>query len=518
MIKRTFITVFAALLVISCVTPEPRTERHEPVVDTPVYKATEPSNLPFWSTLTKFEMNTLMDLPRARAGDPDALLALGIMASGNVRDMKTFESYRSRIHQFVKKMKPVMEKEKTFWEKGLLLHQAVHREFYLGSKKNKTKGYALNQTRLTEIFRTKKYNCVSSALLFSIIARYFEIDVKGVLLPTHAFVQIESKTGKTIEIETTSLDGYDWVHDKKYYKKQAGFWFSSRGLRPSTHQDYLKRKIVPPYVLIATNMNNQHTSEKKMGEKDRFRLAEAHAFINPSDRTAQLNRLAGYNDIFNRLSQKKKHARLERMFNRTRTLVSDLRKQWKGDQEIQNLVSWVEYGYAHTLHRVGKHRKALTEQEAGLLKLSPKIRDRQMLTENHMSLIHNHMVSLTRQKKFEETERLFNKYYTYCDQVKWCRSRQGWFYQAWAIEYWNQGMWNKTVEKLDLQFKHTRDKKSRTKILANLDGAYYNWSITYQNQGDWKKAAKILENGLARYPELKQCRTTLKKLKAEHRM
>ena len=81
-------------------------------------------------------------------------------------------------------------------------------------------------------------------MLYMILARYFNMNVKGVLLHTHAFVQIESQKGKIIEVETTSANGYSRMHNKKFYKNQAGKWFKFRGLRSSTYNERKKITVI----------------------------------------------------------------------------------------------------------------------------------------------------------------------------------------------------------------------------------------------------------------------------------
>jgi len=197
------------------------------------------SVLPFWSELTDFEIQTIQKLDKGRKGDPDTLLALAVTASGNKRDFKSYKRIKKRIRGVVEKLRPEIARTKTFREKGNLLHQAIH-NFFLKSKGPNPAGYSLHQSRLTEIFTTQKYNCLSSAMLYMILARYFNMNVKGVLLHTHAFVQIESPKGKIIEVETTSANGYGKVNNKKFYKNQAGKWFKFRGLRSSTYNERKK--------------------------------------------------------------------------------------------------------------------------------------------------------------------------------------------------------------------------------------------------------------------------------------
>jgi len=516
--KRILIIIFSfVFLLSSCVTGRDVSVKPGAKTDNKIeYIVSGKSGLPFWSELTDFEIQTIQNLDKARKGDPDTLLALAVIASGNKRDFKSFKRIKKRIRGVVEKLRPKIAKTKIFREKGYLLHQAMHRNFFLQSKGPNPAGYSLNQSRLTDIFTSQKYNCISSAMLYMILARYFNMNVKGVLLPTHAFVQIESPKGKIIEVETTSVNGYGWVHNKKFYKNQSGEWFKLRGLRSSTYKDYQNRKITALHLLIAANMNSQHTNPEKMKPTDKLRVSEIFAHTDPNDRIAQLNMLIGYNHQFNKLKSKKDFRTLEILFGRTDVLITNLRKNWKNDFEIQNMVSWLDYEYAYTLHQNGKHDIALKRQATSLRRLGNKIKEREVLLKTHMSLIHNYMLDLVKQQQFKNIEVISQRFSGYCNQVDWCEEDKGWFYNPWADVYWDRGEWGKVTEKLGMQLKLTRDKKIRTDVMRKLESAYLNWCYTYMNQGNWSKAAGILKKCLAKYPEMSRCQKTLKKLKDEH--
>ncbi len=516
--KRILIIIFSLVIFISsCVTGRNETVKPGGKTDHKIKThGSGKSSLPFWSELTDFEIQTMTNLDKARKGDPDALLKLAVVASGNKRDFNSYKKIKKRIREFVETLKPEIAKTKTFREKGSALHQAMHNEFFLKSKGSNPTGYSLNQSRLTDIFTTQKYNCISSAMLYMILARYFNINVKGILLPTHAFVQIESPNGNIIEVETTSVTGYGWVHNKTFYKKQAGKWFKLRGLRSSTYKDYQNRQILAPYLLIAADMNFQHTNPERMNPSDRMRISEIFAYTDPNNRTAQLNMLIGYNNQFNKLKSKKDFKTLERLFGRTDSQITTLRKKWKDDSEIQNMVSWLDYEYAYTLHQVGIHDRALKRQKADLPRLGKNMKDREVLLENQISLIHNYMIKLVEQRRFKNTEVISQRFSGYCNQIDWCGADQGWFYNPWANVYWDKGEWDKVTEKLGMQLKLTRDKKIKTEVMKNLETAYLNWCYTYMNRGSWNRAADILKKCLSKYPKMNTCKKTLQKLIDEH--
>src|SRR5256885_4323237 len=67
--------------------------------------------------------------------------------------------------------------------------------------------------------RDYKVTGVQTCALPILLARGFNLPVRGAVTETHAFVELGPPNGKILEVETTSATGYDWVHDEKYYKE-----------------------------------------------------------------------------------------------------------------------------------------------------------------------------------------------------------------------------------------------------------------------------------------------------------
>ena len=84
----------------------------------------------------------------------------------------------------------------------------MHRRFF--------RGYEENQTRVNEIFRTGRYNCVSSAALYMVFAVAAGLDVRGVMTKDHAFVTVDTGDG-LIDVETTNRFGFDPGNRKEFH-------------------------------------------------------------------------------------------------------------------------------------------------------------------------------------------------------------------------------------------------------------------------------------------------------------
>ena len=68
--------------------------------------------------------------------------------------------------------------------------------------------YSEFQTRVDAALETGAYNCVSSAILYSYLAKEIGLKVEGVETPQHSFCTVEIG-GKKIDVETTNPYGFD---------------------------------------------------------------------------------------------------------------------------------------------------------------------------------------------------------------------------------------------------------------------------------------------------------------------
>jgi tetratricopeptide (TPR) repeat protein len=93
-------------------------------------------------------------------------------------------------------------------DRGEFILTFVHQRFL--------KGYVENQTRLDEIFRTGRYNCVSSAVLYTLFAAALGLDVSGVMTRDHAFVTVNTGA-EIIDVETTNPMGFDPGNRREFH-------------------------------------------------------------------------------------------------------------------------------------------------------------------------------------------------------------------------------------------------------------------------------------------------------------
>ena len=78
------------------------------------------------------------------------------------------------------------------------------------------KSYGEDQTRMDDLVEKGLYNCVSSALLYMILAKSLSIEVAGVRTVDHAFCLV-SIGNRSYDVETTNRYGFDPGSKKEFY-------------------------------------------------------------------------------------------------------------------------------------------------------------------------------------------------------------------------------------------------------------------------------------------------------------
>jgi hypothetical protein len=114
------------------------------------------------------------------------------------------------------------------------------------------KNYAERQTRVDEVFVNGRYNCVSSAVLYLILAASQGIDAWGVVTRDHAFVTVRAGT-ETIDVETTNPYGFDPGNRQEFHDdfgRLTGFAYVPA-------RNYRNRADLSPLELISLIFSNR---------------------------------------------------------------------------------------------------------------------------------------------------------------------------------------------------------------------------------------------------------------------
>jgi len=422
----------------------------------------------FWSPLTEIEISTLRNTPLAKTGDPDALLALAIMASGDIRTEAQYAEIKNTVRKFVKRIKPRLSAEKNTARKGFLLYSAMHGEFFSSHLSgDDLKAYRANQSRLTEIFRSQTFNCISSSLLYLILARYFDLMVEGVILPSHSFVQLTTPESQVIEIETTSRRGYGLRHNEAFYENSASHWSQLRGLPDISYEDYLNREIVSAFQLITENMNHQHTTSGRLAQRDRYRLNEIRAWLLPQDFEAQRNRLYVFNNELIRLIEKKDYQSASKLLNIAKSSIRYYKQALTSGQNLDN---------------------AIHDSIAFMFAARAEIA---LADDNYPDAIYNYKQALQWVNDPEQDLRLRQNI-----SIAWLQQGNHFFSQqdyASAIAHY-----------VKAQNKHNNNQLKQT-IDDNISSAFWNMAVAHLNTGDIYSAYDLLSQCRSQYPHIEQC-------------
>lgn len=402
------------------------------------------THLPIWSALSYFERDALSKLPRARNDEPDALLALYLVAS-NVRDLATYETANRRIHAFVAGLKDQVRDPNNTRFVGELLNRQMHSQFFLQDGDGKApSGYDADQSRLAGIFETGVYNCISSALLYAVLARHFGLDMQGVLLPSHAFIQVNSPDG-AIDVETTSPAGFGEQHTEAFYARQSAQWHQVRDLPAVTYEDYLNRTRVSLTALAAKNMLNQHTATGLMPYSDGARLAEISAYIQPRDSLAQEKRLHFYNNELHRLATNNHWDTLKRLFATTYASVVNDAGQLGAYAPLTEPLLYFQLGALRT-HAHNADEPAALAVLDDLLREHPVLPNQQADIETDIAgSMHVLAGQLVAQGHFEQALALVPTLTARLPAYSDWNNITRFVYLKWVAQFWDAKQWQEVI-------------------------------------------------------------------------
>jgi hypothetical protein len=465
-----FVAGMAALALAACATtsawtpPAAHDTRDDPAALRPGYGN---EALHTWWPLTPAEIAAIDGAPAARRGDAHALLALALAASGDHRDAESYAAFTTRVDRFVAEERPRIAGAPDAWHKGYELNRAMHRELF-GGERSELGSYQFEQARLTGIFTSGRYNCLSSALLYVVLARAFELPVRGVVVPTHVFVEMGPPGAKVFEIETTSDTGFDWVHDARFYKEEAATWSGNRGLRPVTLAEYEHRKIVEPYQLVALAMRDARSG----GDKDRPRLRELASLVDPEDADAQRERLQLTINESVELYNAGAWRTMARLYDVVSPAVDAVAARTR-DAKTGELASWAGWNYAHALMIIGRTDEAMARAKDGWARLDSTWPDAEKLRNNYTNVVNDRLCGLINDKAYAKAIEVYGDYRESCRADKICA--------------------------------------------GNAAVAYGNQSIEAQNAGDWQTARASLQQCVLELPDDGRCKDALADLESRHR-
>lgn len=437
---------------------------------------------PIWSPLSFFERQTISERFDAQAGDPDALLALYVLASGRY-EQRDYEQMKKAVNSFISTLRDSTDKLLDPWQQGELLNGAMHHTFF-GSNHAPKKDddepplaskYDADQSALAPIFTSQQFNCISSSMLYAVLARKLGFDGKGVMLPSHAFIELYLDD-KTAEVETTSPKGFDQHHDEAFYQR-AEEWFTPRGIAPSTYADYLNRERIPFWQLATRNMLHQHTHPHRMKAVDRGRLAEISALLDSDYEPAQQNRMHYLTNEASQLAEAHQWLDVQRLLERVLpTLLIDSAK-FPNNDGLQHNLFWLHLMAIDAAAKLGQIEAFITAiEEAWTLSTTEEralqIKGRAIEGSKQLLTI------LAEREQFDQGPSLLASLeaYLYGDNV--FNQNAQWFYNVWARTYWQSKAWPDVIATIEDYLAGPYLAEDTSSSEKNLASAYFNWVLS----------------------------------------
>ena len=230
--------------------------------------------------------------------DQHTLAAAGLIASG-VRDAIALQSYVKRLEALCAEIEREMPAERPSRERA-------QRVFALMYDRVLTGDYAADCTDFREALDAGRFNCVSSTLLFQVLADAAGLKTKVVTGRNHVFAVLET-AGEEVDVQTTCPDWFAVIDDPQRQAVRLSAILNSTGAQGSSLTD---RTAVGPCGLISLVYYNEGVDLLERNEFAAAVAANRKALaLDPQNLAARGNLLAATNNWALKLNAEGKTAR-----------------------------------------------------------------------------------------------------------------------------------------------------------------------------------------------------------------
>ncbi|GHT68583.1 hypothetical protein FACS1894110_16460 [Spirochaetia bacterium] len=279
------------------------------------------------------------------------LTEISLWASGADADASPARgqpSYRALIAAAVQELQNAPDLPQNERERGEYVLTFMHKKFL--------KSYSALQTRIDTILSNGRYNCVSSAVLYLILADAVELEVKGVMTRDHAFISVHAD-GEAIDVETTNPYGFDPGNRREFHDdfgKLTGFAYVPA-------RNYRDRTTINALELVSLILHNRIADLES-----RKRFAEAVPLA-----VNRASLLAGRLDgISSSIFEDPEKDLIDRLLNYGVSLINGgkeddgLRWAAMASAKYPNPVQWQEFIYTAANNRMVKLSRGNHSSEA----------------------------------------------------------------------------------------------------------------------------------------------------------
>jgi hypothetical protein len=479
-------------------------------------------SLPIWTPLTDFERSVIHNISAidaADAADADTLLALYLIASGDIRTEAEFNTHNQAIDDF-------LQQSSNPWRgsnervRGAALLGAMHKHFFRASVDDtEQNGYQLNQSTLSGIFHTQTYNCISSALLYGVLAQRVGLKVSGAIMPSHAFILVELETGEQIEVETTSPAGFDVLRDERFFADEATAWFNARQLVVSNYEDYQQRRFVSAIGLGLENLWSQHTTAENMAYRDRLRLAEIKGHLQPKDYTAQHNRLIYYYREAEYLRQqndqetlKRLHQHIEPFMNSMQVVAANVEAM--ADKEFQTVYNLVQTARARSFITNEQHDIGAQLAKTIILNLDDELPDANLIRSEALRALADYVDWLITRQNYQAARAVFEGVEHACHTEAVCINSLDKLYAAWGNDSWERQDWQAVIAIFHDYQSLGLNSPNWQNFHENLESSYLNIANQAWFDEDRDNARDYLDLCQRRISQATRCLTRMEEMRS----
>jgi tetratricopeptide (TPR) repeat protein len=403
-----------------------------------------------------------------------------LLASGDA-DPEKRKAHLERLDTLEAQARRAMAEAKTPFEKGEKLLAFLH------SKTGPmAKGYKGQQTNLSGILDTGNYNCVSSAVLYNVLGRRFDLDLRAIEVPSHAFSILYDGTAHA-DVETTTASGFNPTRDpaaQKEFQAKTGFRYI-----PDMHRD--QRREVGEAGLVAIIYYNHGVNLAREKRHHEALLAYFRAMsLDPEFISAVKNALGELANWGLELSRQGKHEEAVNVVSAGLELAPQ-------DAALRNNLIFVYQEGGKNLLASGKSAEAVAWIDSG----TKRYPDRPELKGLKGGLFLNQSMKLIRARDWSAAADTLATARELVAEDKAIYQNLGYLTQESLRQIHAKEGPEKTGEMLEYLLKRFPDVPEVSKAAA---GFYDRWASDLARRKEWPAAVEVYAKALERFPNDKR--------------
>lgn len=301
---------------------------------------------------------------------------------------------------------------------------------------NVLKKYNLSSTMLDNIITDGSFNCLSSSVLYALLALELDIDVYAVSVTQHAFCVVKTER-KEIDVETTVKYGFEPGKDTVIGNSVISVPRSSYGNRQ-------KLSILQLIALLYSNRISLLQETVYNYREDLHKYKKGYYFDQSSPLFRE-NLIACFNNIA---------------------------REYLNEGEYEKADFYIKQG-----------RMFEPKEEAwdilSIKKYTDKAKEK------------------AKEEKWDEAVAITEEAHKEIPSSKTIANNLAYFYNAWGLSYMSKNEYQKAALIFENALKNIGNDKD---ILENLKGVYYNPLVPLFNEGNYEEVIKDAKHALKRFP------------------